>query len=83
MDEHRTIPRRRIFKTGTIQFSGQVLECVVRNISASGAALDVLSPLWFPDRFTLVVASLGVNRRCDVVWRREKRIGVSFVEAGI
>jgi hypothetical protein len=41
--------------------------------------LDIQSPLWFPDQFILVVASEGLRRTCRLVWRNEKRIGVSFV----
>ena len=78
-EEQRTVTRRRVLKTGTIEFGGSVLPCVVRNLSSAGASLEIQSPLWFPDRFTLVVASDGLRRICHLVWRSEKRIGVSFV----
>jgi hypothetical protein len=48
----------------------------VRNISATGAALDVGSPLGIPAQFTLVTD--GNHLPCRVVWRKEKRIGVTF-----
>jgi hypothetical protein len=50
----------------------------VRNISDSGAALDVTTVLWFPDRFTLEIESDGFSKPCHIVWRKEKRIGVAF-----
>ncbi len=78
MAEHRIAKRHRIFKAGAIEFPGRTIECIVRNLSASGAALEVRSPLWFPDRFTLSIASDGLQRACHIVWRREKRIGVAF-----
>jgi hypothetical protein len=65
-------------KAGTIEFSGEVIPCTVRNISASGAALEVTSVLWFPDRFTLGIKSDGLCKLCHIVWRKEKRIGVTF-----
>src|SRR5215470_5248494 len=76
--ENRRAQRFRVFKAGTIEFSGNSIPCTVRNLSASGAALEINSPLWFPDRFILGIASDGSQRSCHVVWRREKRIGVAF-----
>ena len=76
--ENRRAQRFRVFKGATIEFSGNSIPCTVRNLSSSGAALEVNSPLWFPDRFTLGIASDGSQRACHVVWRREKRIGVAF-----
>jgi hypothetical protein len=78
MDEHRTAVRKRILKAGTIEFSGEVIPCTVRNISDSGAALEVTTVLWFPDRFTLGIESEGFSKPCHIVWRKEKRIGVAF-----
>ena len=78
MDERRTSPRHRVLKTGTIAFSGEVLPCTVRSLSASGARIEVNSPLWFPERFVLGVESEGLRKPCRVIWRKEKRIGVAF-----
>jgi hypothetical protein len=77
-DEHRIAPRRRVLKAGSISFGGGTFDCTVRNISDTGAALEVVTPLFIPDKFTLIVASDGLNRPCRVMWRRERRIGVSF-----
>ena len=78
MDNHRTAPRHRVLKTGTIEFGGGAIACTVRNLSASGAAIEVNTPLWFPDRFVLAVASEGWRKPCYVVWREDRRIGVAF-----
>jgi len=78
MDEHRTAPRHRVLKAGTIEFSGESLPCTVRNLSAAGASVEINSPLWFPDRFVLVVASEGWRKPCRVVRRQDKRIGIVF-----
>lgn len=78
-DEHRASPRHRVLKAGTIEFSGgTTLPCTVRNLSETGAAIEVNSPLWFPDHFVLAVASEGWRRPCRVVRRSERRIGVAF-----
>lgn len=68
-----------MLKTGTIEFGERVLPCVARTLSSLGATLEIQSPLWFPDRFTLVVASESLRVTCHLVWRNGRRIGVSFV----
>jgi hypothetical protein len=78
MDERRTSPRHRILKAGTIEFSGCKIDCVIRNISATGAAIEINSPIWFPDSFVLAVASDGSARQCHIIWREDRRIGVAF-----
>jgi hypothetical protein len=78
MDHNRIAVRRRTLKAGTIEFGGGGIDCTVRNISETGAALEVVSPLFIPDRFTLFVPSDQFKRPCHIVWRKEKRIGIAF-----
>ncbi len=78
MDDKRAAPRSRALKAGTIEFHGGAIDCVVRNLSAGGAALDVTSPLGIPREFTLVIPADHSSRPCQVAWRKEKRIGVTF-----
>jgi hypothetical protein len=80
MDEHRAVSGRRVLKIGAIEFGDGAIPCTVRNISSSGAAIEVTSPLWFPDRFTLVVPSEQLRRACHIIWRRERCIGVKFAD---
>jgi hypothetical protein len=78
MTENRTAPRRKVFKRGSITFSGAAFDCTVRNLSSQGAGLDVASPLGLPSSFTLVIESDQFIRRCHPVWSRERRVGVAF-----
>jgi hypothetical protein len=79
MSESRAAPRHRVLKTGAIEFSGGgAIGCTVKNLSASGAALEFVSVLDIPDRFTLSVQGEHLKRHCSVVWRKDKRIGVTF-----
>jgi len=79
MSESRAAPRHKVLKTGAIEFSGGgAISCVVKNISASGASLEVMSALDLPDRLNLSIPAEHFNRPCHVVWRREKRVGVVF-----
>jgi hypothetical protein len=54
------------------------LKSGVRDLSISGAALDVTSPVGIPDHFTLVFQADGVHMPCRVIWCKEERIGVAF-----
>lgn len=78
MDEHRKAPRHRTLKAGKIEFGLPAIDCVVRNISKIGAALEVESPIGVPDRFDLVLPSDGVRKSANVVWRKPNRIGIRF-----
>jgi PilZ domain len=78
MNEQRKAPRHRVYKAGTIEFSGSAIPCLVRNLSTSGAVIEVSTPLWFPDRFTLGIPSDGTRQPCHIVWRHEKSIGLAF-----
>ena len=75
---HRIAPRRRVLKAGSIAFGGGAIDCIVRSLSETGAALEVVSPLYIPDRFTLIVQTEQLKRPCHIVWRKEKRIGIAF-----
>jgi PilZ domain len=78
MHERRALPRQRVFKAGTIEFDGTGVDCIVRNISATGAGLEVASPLGIPHEITLSIRSGELRRHAYIVWRKEKRIGVAF-----
>ena len=79
MIEKRTTPRHRVLKRGTLAFSGGGgLDCTVRNISESGARLDVANPMGMPDTFMLVIETDQFMRRCRAVWSSEQRLGVVF-----
>jgi hypothetical protein len=48
MSEHRRAARHRLLKAGTNEFGGGAIDCTVRNVSNTGAALDVIRPVWNP-----------------------------------
>jgi hypothetical protein len=74
----RALPRQRIFKAGTIEFDGAGIDCIVRNLSAVGAGLEVASPAGIPHEITLNIRSCEMRRHAYIVWRKEKRLGVAF-----
>jgi hypothetical protein len=54
------------------------IDCTVRNGSATGAAVAVESPIGIPDEVDLVIGT-EPPRRCRVVWRKAKSLGLQFV----
>ena len=61
-------------------FGGAGIDCSVRNLSKTGAALEVASVVGVPTDFSLIIQSDNFNRKCRVVWRKLNRIGVAFDE---
>jgi hypothetical protein len=77
--DRRLRPRRKTWKNGrTFWSNGDSSECIVRNLSETGAQLELRGPL--PNRFDLLVEGDQRRRSCSVVWRRENRAGVRFDE---
>ena len=76
--EHRSIPRRNSNRAARISFDRESMTCTVRNISATGAALEGASLARAPDHFVLVMEMESAARSCKVVWRNKMQIGVQF-----
>ncbi len=80
MDERRSEPRRRILKTAKILINDDRsgFDCVVQDISPSGAkvSLGLFQPL--PKRFKLVVNGLGTHF-CEWVRTTGTEFGVRFI----
>lgn len=75
--EKRAANRQRV-KGGTILLAGGGVDCTIRNLSATGAMLNVATPVGLPDDFTLLVQRTAQHQSCRVIWRSEKQIGVVF-----
>lgn len=78
MENKRNNSRRRILKAGSITFNGSGIDCLVRNMSDTGAALEVENQIGIPPIFDLVITTGHFARSCRVIWRKEKRIGIVF-----
>jgi len=72
-------PRLRTFKGGSISMAnGLATDCIIRNLSESGACLEVSSPRDIPDSFRLIIRPELLTRNCEVAWRSGQRVGVHF-----
>jgi hypothetical protein len=76
-------PRGPGFKLGiiTCEPNRRILS-VVKNISPSGALIEVDNAPEIPDQFTLAIESEPLARICRVAWRKARQIAVNFEGAG-
>ena len=78
MVETRSAPRYRAIKPAYIEHGGDEITCTVRDLSITGAALEVSDSTGIPAKFTLVVPEDGLRLACRVVRRTDFRIVVTF-----
>jgi hypothetical protein len=79
MDNKRSSPRQRTLKAGKIMFGEKdavTVDCIVRNLSKTGARLQVPHSVIIPGAFKLALS--GTVRVVTVVWRKGDLIGVRF-----
>ena len=78
--EERKHRRCRVLKRGVIGFAGQYtgLECVVRDISESGARLEMNNLVALPREFVLHIEIDGYKVNCQLAWHRPPFLGVIF-----
>lgn len=79
--QRRSQRRQRVLKGGTIIFNGgnSTIDCVVRDLSETGARLRVESVIGVPNEFELRVSD-GRSWRCRMRWRSNTECGVEFQE---
>ena len=81
MVQDRIAPRYRVNKPATIDYGGDKYPCTVRDISSTGAALELSDLAQIVRRakaFTLLIPEDRLRLSCRVVWQREYRVGVAF-----
>ena len=79
MTENRRKPRQRTFKGGSITLPTGRVECIVRNVSASGALLELKTSALVPNDFDLIINPEQIRRSCHVVRRDGLQLGIHFV----
>jgi hypothetical protein len=79
VQEKRAIFRKRVLKTAQIILSAKApkLDCAVRNLSNTGACLQLSTTYGIPMSFDVVLD--GVQRPCRAVWRTDIKMGVTFI----
>lgn len=78
--DKRTMPRRRVLKEGKIVFSNGnfVIDCIIDNLSESGAHLRLQGRPYVPSDFYLVEVSRSVVHKAVIARRTDKGLGIRF-----
>ncbi len=78
MQDKRTNYRKRILKNAQIVLSEKApkLDCAVRNLTDTGACLQVSTTYGIPATFDVVIE--GVRRPCRSIWRTDTKMGITF-----
>ena len=82
--ERRRERRQRVLRQAKILINGYstIIDCNVRDLTASGARLRVDSYFAVPAEFDLAIVGTGITRRVTTRWQIGRDIGVEFV-AGV
>jgi PilZ domain len=82
MDDRRRRTRQKSFLRGCIYFNNRrsAADCLVRDISATGARVIISAAVSVPDFVELYIPQKEQTLRAHVQWRRRDEMGVSFAE---
>ena len=79
INERRQFGRRSAVWHAWVERDGaQRLACVVRNVSAQGALLELAAPTWLPPYFDLVLELDQIRLTCEVRHKGIHGVGVMF-----
>jgi hypothetical protein len=83
MSERRTAARQKSFLRGCIYFNNRrsSADCLIRDISETGARLIFSSTVALPDIVDLYVPQKEQTLRAHMQWRHGDEIGVAFAPA--
>jgi two-component system chemotaxis response regulator CheY len=79
MDDRRSATRTRVLKSGKILLGKHAVPCTVRNVSETGACLEVQTTAGVPSDFILIIGN-DPERTCKTIWRDHRKLGVQFKE---
>jgi hypothetical protein len=80
VQERRNSTRSRVLKGAKIILgASSVIDCVVRNVTNSGARVQIANTVELPDDLGLTFDGGRSIRDCRVVWRTVTETGVKFV----
>lgn len=81
MQERRSSTRVRSFLGGKIVFNNpnSTIDCLVRNVSSTGARVLLSDTVTIPDEFDLHIARKGQSYRARLAWRKVDEFGVEFI----
>jgi len=80
MQERRRLARSRVLKGAKLVVgTSSVIDCVVRNLTNTGARIEVSNTARLPDKVALTFDGGRSMRSCRVAWRALNETGVEFI----
>ena len=86
-DQHdqRRAPRLRTLKSGRIIYNegNSTIDCVIRNMSETGAQLKSETLFECPNKFELMVKQSDMTEvtiTCEKAWQKNLTVGVRFID---
>ena len=80
MHERRNTMRSRVLKGAKIIFgTSSVIDCVVRNVTNTGARVQIANTVDLPEGLGLTFDGGYSIRPCKVIWRTVTETGIQFV----
>ncbi|MBO1022461.1 PilZ domain-containing protein [Methylobacterium sp. SD274] len=82
MSDNRKEARQRTFLKGRIIFNNGAssMDCLVRDMSATGARLALTETATLPEMFDLFIPQKERTYKANLRWRRADGIGVAFAD---
>jgi len=82
MAERRKYSRLRVLKGAKIVIgTSSVLDCVVRDLSSTGARIEIPNAIGLPEALDVTFDGGHTFRPCRLKWRTLNETGVEFFEA--
>ncbi|MHB8886021.1 MAG: PilZ domain-containing protein [Methylovirgula sp.] len=81
--DKRANDRVRSFLRAQIIFNNRMttIDCIVKNISQSGARVALNDTLAVPAEFDIYIPQRGRSHHAKLIWRDKDSIGVDFIDA--
>jgi hypothetical protein len=80
VQERRKLTRSRVLKGAKIVIgSASTIDCVVRNVTNSGARIQIANTIELPESLGLTFDGGFTVRACRVAWRSVTETGVQFL----
>ncbi len=80
--DNRTSDRIRSFLRAQIIFNNRMstIDCIIKNISATGARVALNDTLAVPTEFDIYIPQRGRSHHAKLVWRDKDLIGIDFMD---
>jgi PilZ domain-containing protein len=80
VQERRKVTRSRVLKGAKIIIgSASTIDCVVRNVTNSGARIQIANTVDLPETLDLTLDAGFTIRPCRVAWRSVTESGLQFI----